>query len=451
MSDPKPRIDCHLETLEALLALAKAKGADACDAVLIEGRSLSVSWRLGKSEGVQRAEGQEAGLRVVMGKRQALASSTDLSRPALDELATRVLAMAKSVPEDPYCGLAEPELLARAVPELELFEDAALSPEELMAAAAEAEDAARGVAGVTNSEGAEAGHGFALAALSSSAGFAAGYASSSVSIACSVLAGQGTAMERDYDYATACFRADLRAPAVVGRSAGERAVRRLGPRKVRSAKVPVVYDPRVSNGLLRHFAVAVNGAAVARGTSFLKEKLEQPVFAPKVSIIDEPLRRRGLRSRPFDGEGLATRRRALIEDGRLTGFLLDCRSARQLGLKPAGNASRGAASPPEPSASNLYLEAGAASPEELIADIRQGFYVTELIGMGVNRVTGDYSRGAAGLWIENGALAYPVSEVTVAGNLTEMFRNLTPANDLEFRYGVDAPTVRIEGMTVAGN
>lgn len=450
MSDPKARIDAHLEALEELIALARKKGAQACDAVLLEGHSLSCAWRLGRQEGVERAEAAEAGLRVVMGKRQAIASSTDLSKAALEELADRVVAMAKDVPEDPFCGLAEPECLAREVPELELCDAAEPSPEELGALAAQAEDAARSVPGVTNSEGAEAACGFGIAALASSAGFAHGYASSSFSLSASVLAGQGTAMERDYDYSAASFRADLDAPAEVGRRAGERAVKRLKPRKARSAKVPVVYEPRVANGLLRHFAGAINGAAVARGTSFLKDKLDTSVFAKGVVVVDDPLRKRGLRSRPFDGEGVATRRRILVDGGRLTGWLLDCRSARQLGLATTGNAARGAASLPTPSASNLYMEPGSLSPARLMADIAEGFYVTELIGMGVNGITGDYSRGAAGFWIERGQIVYPVSEVTVAGNLKEMFLHLTPANDLVFRYGVDSPTVRIEGMTVAG-
>ncbi len=450
MLEPERSLARHLETLSALLAKAKALGAEAADAVLVEGRSLAVAWRLGRSEGIERAEAAEAGLRVVIGKRQALASSTDLSPGALDELAERAVAMANSVPEDPFCGLAEPDELARAIPSLELCDAAEPLPEALFETAREAEEAALAVAGVTNSEGASAAYGLGVAALATTTGFNAGYAISSVSVSASVIAGEGAGMERDYEHAAACFRADLESAAAVGRRAGERAVARLKPRKARSAKVPVVYDPRVANGLLRHFAGAINGAAIARGTSFLKDRLGEPVFAPGIAVIDDPLRARGLASRPFDGEGVATRRRTLIDDGRLTGWLLDCRSARQLGLKPTGNAGRGAASLPQPASSNLYLAPGRLSPAELMADLREGFYVTELIGMGVNGITGDYSRGAAGFWIENGSCAYPVSEVTVAGNLKEMFARLTPADDLVFRYGINAPTLRIEGMTVAG-
>jgi PmbA protein len=265
-----------------------------------------------------------------------------------------------------------------------------------------------------------------------------------------VIAGNDAGMERDYAHATAIHSGDLEPPRSVGQRAGERVVRRLGARKMPSARVSVVYDPEVAGGLLRHLAGAISGAAIARGTSFLKERLGQSVFASGISVIDDPHRTRGLASKPFDGEGVANRRRALIERGVLTTWLLDSRSARQLRLTTTGHAARGTSSPPSPSATNLYFEPGPVSPTELIADIRSGFYVTELIGMGVNLITGDYSRGAAGFWIENGAITHPVSEVTIAGHLAEMFRNLSVADDLVFRYGTDAPTVRIDGMTVAG-
>ncbi|MFQ5959252.1 MAG: TldD/PmbA family protein, partial [Alphaproteobacteria bacterium] len=287
-------------------------------------------------------------------------------------------------------------------------------------------------------------------ALVTSAGFAAAYDASQHGVSVSVVAGEGTAMERDYDYAVARFAADLADAKAVGTSAGERAVRRLGPRKAPSARVPVVYDPRVARGLLSHLASAISGPAIARGTSFLKDRLNKPVFAPGITVSDDPLRPRGLRSKPFDGEGVATRARDVVSGGVLTTWLLDGRSARQLGLATTGHASRGTSSPPSPSPTNLYLAPGKQSPDALIAEIEQGLYVTELIGMGINGITGDYSRGAAGFWIENGALAHPVSEVTVAGNLKDMFRAITPADDLVFRYGVDAPTVRVDGMTVAG-
>ncbi|MCF8470924.1 MAG: TldD/PmbA family protein, partial [Parvibaculum sp.] len=287
-------------------------------------------------------------------------------------------------------------------------------------------------------------------ALATSAGFAGSYAGTAWSFSCSVLAGDGTTMERDYDFSSARHGSDLASATHIGRMAGEKAVRRLHPRKVKSQSVPIVFDPRVSGGVIGHFANAISGAAIARGTSFLKSELEKPVFASGISIIDDPHMIRGLRSKPFDGEGVKNSRLQLIEDGRLTTWLLDTASARQLGLTTTGRAARGTGGPPSPSTTNLYMEAGCLSVRDLLAGIKQGLYITEMIGMGINGVTGDYSRGASGFWIENGEIAYPVSEITVAGNLKDMFLNLTPADDLEFRYGTNAPTLRIEGMTVAG-
>jgi len=392
----------------------------------------------------------DLGLRVLIGRRQAMVSTTDFSDAAMDETVERALAMARAAPDDRYCGIADPGQIIRSVPDLDIFDAAEPAAEKLVEMAASAEDAARAVKGVTNSEGAEAGWSHARIALAASNGLARDYAMSSVSLSASVLAGDGTGMERDYDFSSAVHGADLRDPAEIGRGAGERAVRRLGARKMPTAQAPVVYDSRVSGGLVRHLIGAVNGAAIARGTSFLKDSMGEQIFADGIRVIDDPLRRRGLRSKPFDGEGIATRTKAVIEDGRLTTWLLDLASARQLGLETTGNAARGTGGPPSPAATNIYLEAGTQSPDALIADIDSGFYVTELIGMGVNGVTGDYSRGASGFWIENGKITFPVSEMTVAGNLKDMFRALTAADDLEFRYGADAPTVRIDGMTVAG-
>jgi PmbA protein len=312
------------------------------------------------------------------------------------------------------------------------------------------EDAARAVDGVTNSEGAQASWGYARLALVGSNGFAGSYASTNTALGVSVLAGTGTAMERDYELAHAVYAEDLDQPETVGRKAGERAVRRLGPRKVASARAPVVYDPRIAGGVVRHLAAGINGNAVARGTSFLKDRMGERIFPAAITIVDDPYRRRGLRSRPFDGEGVAGERRQVVAEGRLTTWILDLRTARQLGLESTGHATRAPSSPPSPTTSNLYLEPGRQTPPELIADIESGLYVTELLGFGVNMVTGDYSRGAGGFWIENGEIAYPVSELTIAGNLKDMFAHLTAADDLEFRYGVNAPTLRIDGMTVAG-
>ena len=440
------------ELLQALIHKARAAGADAADALLVDQASLSVAWRLGKPEKVERSESGDVGLRVFIGKRQAMVSSSDRGTEALEDLVARAVAMARIVPEDPFCGLAEPGQLARDMPALDVFDAAEPAPEVLVDWASRAEDSARAVPGVTNSEGAEAGWSSSRVVLAASNGFTHSYRMSRSQISVSVLAGDAAqGMERDYDYAQAVYFSDLRQPEDVGHSAGHRTVRRLGARKARTARVPVVLDPRVSAGVIGHLAGAINGASIARGTSFLKDRLGQPVLPRGLNVIDDPHRPRGLRSKPCDGEGVANRRRFIVEDGVLTTWILDLRSARQLSLQTTGHASRGTSAPPSPSATNLWLEPGQVTVAEMISDIPQGFYVTELFGMGVNGVTGDYSRGAAGFWIDGGEIAYPVNEVTVAGNLKDMLLNLTPANDLVFRYGVDAPTLRIDGMTIAGS
>ena len=442
--------DDALDLLDGLIAKAKAAGADAADALLAHSVALSHAQRLGELERLEREESQDLGLRVFVGRRQAIVSSSDNSPAALDELVDRALAMARSVPEDPHCGLADSAQLAKAPPQLDICDDIEPAAETLIERATACEDAARAVSGITNSEGAEAGWSLSRIALAASNGFAGGYAVSRHSLGVSVLAGEGLDMERDYEFSTQVYGADLEDPAGVGRKAAERTLRRLGARKAATGRVPVVFDPRVSGGLVGHLAGAINGVAVARGTSFLKDKLGERIFAPGITIVDDPHRPRGLRSKPFDGEGVANGRLDIVADGQLTTWILDLASARQLGLKTVGRAARGTSSPPGPATTNLYMEPGPLSPAELMADIKEGFYVTEMMGMGVNGVTGDYSRGAAGFWIENGELAYPVSEMTVAGNLKDMFPEVTPAKDLEFRYGTNAPTLRVEGMTVAG-
>ncbi len=439
-----------LSLLDDLIARAKKRGADAADAVLAEGVSLSHAQRLGKVEKLERAEGYDLGLRVLIGKQKAIVSSNDRSAAALDELVDRALAMAKTVPEDPFCGLAEPAALARNWPTLDLEDPLEPAPELLIARARAAEAAARDVAGVTNSEGAEASWSRARVSLAASNGFAGSYAGTNHGVSVAVLAGTGTGMERDYDFSSAVWAADLADPKMIGTSAGTRAVKRLNARKVATCQVPVIFDPRVAGGLLRHLVGAISGPAIARGTSFLKDKLGQRIFPAGFTIVDDPHKKRGLRSKPFDGEGVRNMRRAIVADGVIETWLLDLRSARQLKLTSTGHASRGTSGPPAPSPTNLYLEPGAVTAQELIGDVVKGFYVTELMGMGVNGITGDYSRGAAGFWIENGELAYPVSEVTIAGNLKEMFLHLTPANDLVFKTGIDAPTTRVDGMTLAG-
>lgn len=439
----------YISMLDALLVAASRAGADAADALLVEQQQLSVRQRLGRLEEVTRAENFEIGLRVFVGQAQAIVSTSDRAAAGFTALAERAVAMARVVPPDPHAGLAETERAA-PFPDLALEDFAEPAPEALAARAAAAEEAARAIAGVTNTEDAEASWSRTRTALATTGGFAGSHVRTSHAHYVTALAGQGTAMQRDYDYSSAVHASDLVDPARIGRNAGERAVARLNPARLPSGRMPVVYDPRVAGSLLGHFASAVNGAAVARGTSFLKERMGQRLFAPAVAIHDDPLRPRGLRSRPFDAEGVAGSRRALVEGGVLQGWILDSRSARQLGLASTGHASRGVSGPPSPSPSNLWLAAGPLDPAALMADIGLGFYVTELIGMGVNPVTGDYSRGAAGFAIREGRLAEPVAGITIAGNLVEMFAQLAAASDLEFRRGTDAPTVRIEAMTIAG-
>lgn len=443
--------DDRLNLLEDLIKKASAAGADAADAIFVEGVSLSLACRLGETEHLQRSEGADLGLRVFIGNRQAIVSSSDVSADVLDELVSRAVAMAASVPEDPYCGIADPDqVMADSAVDLDMSEPGEPTADTLKDSALEAEDAARAVQGITNSEGAEASWSRSAVALAASNGFRGTRHGTRSGLSVSVLAGEGITMERDYDYASAVFSTDLPAPSELGRRAGEQAVARLNPRKAGSAQVPVIYTPRVSGSILGHLSSAINGAAVARGTSFLKDRMGERIFPTAITIVDDPLRPRGLRSKPFDGEGLPTTRRNMIDQGELKSWILNLRSARQLGLAPSAHASRGTSSPPGAGVANFYLEAGDVSPAELMADISEGLLITEMIGHGINYVTGDYSRGATGFWIENGEVAYPVSEITIAGNLSDMFAHVTAANDLQFRYGTDAPSLRIDGMTIAG-
>jgi PmbA protein len=438
------------ERAERLVKAALARGADAADAVAVRGMSLSIEVRDGAVEESERAEGDDLGLRVLVGKRQAVVSTNDMAADGSAALAERALAMARAAPEDKYAGLADASLLAHDFPDLDLIDPDLTSVAELEKMARAAEQAGLAVKGVAKSGGASASAGIGGMVLVTSTGFSGAYLGSSHGLSMTAIAGTGTGMERDYDYSSVRHASDLETPEKIGRTAGERAVERVNPRKVTTRKVPVVFDPRVAGTLVSHLASAVNGASVARKTSFLRDKMGAKLFADGIRIIDDPLRKRGLRSHPFDGEGVAGKKLALIDDGVLRSWILDCATARELGLTTTGHANRGVSSTPSPGASNLHLEPGKHSPEELIADIKDGFYVTDLIGMGVNMVTGDYSRGASGFWIENGQRTYAVSEVTIAGHLFDIFRNLTPASDLEFRYGINAPTVRLEGLTVAG-
>ncbi|WP_242139437.1 metallopeptidase TldD-related protein [Sphingomonas sp. TREG-RG-20F-R18-01] len=437
----------------AIVARATAAGADAADAVYAADMSLDISVRLGALEDVGRSESADLGLRVFVGKRSASVSTSDLSDDSIAALVERAVAMAREAPEDAWAGLAPQERLMRGAPPLlDLDDGGGASPESLRAVALAAEDAARAVPGVTNSEGGSASASRSIWALATSRGFAAAYAATGYGLSASVLAGAtegGGEMVRDYAYSSARHRHALEAPEAIGTKAGERAVARVNPGRLASGPMSVVYDPRVGSSLLGHLMGAISGSAITRKTSFLLDALGTQVFSAGVTVLDDPHRPHGLRSRPFDGEGLPVSPSAIIEHGMLEAWLLDSASARQLGLEPTGHASRGVGGSPGVSPSNVHMVAGKVPVSTLIADIANGVFVTELIGMGVNGVTGDYSRGAAGFRIVDGQIAGPVAEFTIAGNLRDMYRNLTPANDLEFRYGTNVPTLRVEGMTVA--
>lgn len=435
---------------QRLVEAAKKAGADAADAVAVRGVSQGVEIRDGRVEESERSEGDDVGLRVLVGKRQAVVSTNDISGNNVATLAARAVAMAKVAPEDAFVGLADPALLAKDFPNLDLLDRNVPSLDVLERRAHDAEEAALAVKGVTKSSGASASSGIGGMVLVTSTGFHGAYLRSSQGISMTAIAGGGTGMERDYDFTSAIHGADLSSPRDIGQSAGERAVARVNPRKVATCKAPVVFDPRVAGSLIGHLIGAANGASVARKTSFLKDKLGQQLFDGSIRIIDDPLRVRGLRSQTFDAEGVTVKRRAIVDEGVLTTWLLDCATARELGMATTGHAHRGVSSSPSPGAYNLHLEPGDATPEELMSDIKEGFYITDLIGSGVNGVTGDYSRGASGFWIENGKLTYAVSEVTIAGHLFDIFKSMRPANDLVFKYGVNSPTVRIEGLTIAG-
>lgn len=434
-----------------LVDRARRAGADAADAVFLANASQAIQVRLGQLEEAERSESEHIALRVFCGKRNASIGSSDLSSAALDELAERAVAMARAAPEDAFAGLAPAEMLAQGpFPDLGLADEGEPGPALLREDAEAAEAAARAIPGVTNSEGATAGTTRSVFALATSHGFADGYASSSHSVSAVVVGGEGNAKQRDYAWRQTRFRDDLPAPAEIGELAGTRAVAKVDPARLRSGPMPIILSPRVGGTMVGHLLGAITGNAIARRSSFLLDKRDEQIFAPGFAILDNPHMVRGLRSRPFDGEGLATGPRAIIEDGYLTGWLMDSAAARQLDSAPTGHASRGGGGSPSVSAGNVHVAAGEDSPEALMADIADGVYVTELFGQGVNGVTGDYSRGASGFRIVNGEIAGPVAEFTVAGNLLKMFANLRAANDLEWFRPINVPTMRIDGMTVAG-
>ena len=442
--------DAARDQAVALVEQARRSGADAADAVYVGERSSSVTVRLGELEDVNRSEGEEIGLRLFVGDKSASVASSDLSQDALSALVERGLAMAREAPEDPYAGLAPDELLLRDEPlDLDLDDGGDPPAASLRAIAAEAESAARGVSGVTNSNGGSASASSSTLAIATSNGFAAAKRASGYSCSASVVAGSGAGMQRDYGWHSARYLDDLEPSDEIGLRAGHRAVARLDPVRVAPGAMPVLFDARVATSLLGHLVGAINGAAIARKASFLIEAMGTRIFAPGVTISDDPLRPRGLRSRAFDGEGLPVKPMDIVAEGVLTGWLAESASARQLGIAPTGHAVRGVSGSPGAGPSNLHVQPGVRSREEMIADIGQGILVTELIGQGVNGVTGDYSRGAAGFFISNGELGPAVAEITIASNLKQMFAMLEPASDLRFRRGIDSPTLLVPEMTVA--
>ena len=435
---------------ESIVERGIAAGATAADALYAGERSSSVQVRLGELEGVSRSEGEEIGLRLFLGQRSATAASSDLSEDALGQLVDRCLAMAREAPEDEYAGLAPPGLLHRGdPPPLDAFDRSEPDPAELRERALAAENAARAVKGVTNSSGAGASASGSTIALATSGGFSGAYQVTGHGCSASVLAGEAATMQRDYAWHSARHLSDLEGADAIGRRAGERAVSRLDPKRPRPGRYPVLFDPRVSSSLLGHLTGAITGSSIARKTSFLQDRLGARVFGKGITIVDDPLRKRGLRSRPFDGEGLAVSRQEIVADGVLRTWIAESASARQLGIAPTGHAARGVGGAPGATASNLYLEAGSRSRAELLAAFPEAVLVIELIGQGVNGVTGDYSRGAVGFMVRGGEIAEPVAEITIASNLVEMFATLEPGSDLEFRHGVDAPTILVPEMTVA--
>lgn len=439
------------DLIEQLLDAARSAGADAADAIVARGSSHSVSVRLGAVEAIERSEEHDIGLRVFVDGRNASISSSQLDSERIAGLAERAVAMARLAPPDPYAGLADPALLASSIPALDMMDPLTPDSETLKAIALEAEEAARSTPGISNSEGADASHGVTDFLMATSSGFSAGYCRSGHSFSVMVIAEKDGAMERDYDYSSAVFAEDLKSPAAVGKRAAERTLARLGATQPPTGRFPVIYDARVSRSIAGTIAGAVNGAAIARGTSFLKDSMGQAIAASGITLIDDPLRPRGAGSSPFDGEGLPRQQRVLVENGVLKGWLLDCATARQLGLAPTGNASRGIGGPPSPGTTNWIMQPGSISRDDLIAGVDRGLLVTEMIGSSVSLVTGDYSRGASGFWIEGGRLTHPVTEATIAGNLKDMLQQITAADDLDLSHATAAPSLRIDGMTIAGS
>ncbi|CAI3923440.1 TldD/PmbA family protein [Commensalibacter papalotli (ex Botero et al. 2024)] len=442
----------HQKFIKDLIHQAKKAGATEADAVMLASTSVGVQVRNGQPEELERSETKTVGLRVFIDKRSATISTTDLQKDNIEKLVEQAISMAKILPEDPFSGLPEPSDKPCIDPRtLDLLDASERSTQEMLEQAKRAEAAALAVKGVTNSMGGSCGYGKTEMILANSNDFFGTYARTSHSLSACVLAGTGTDMQRDYDYHSTVHLKDLEDAEQIGRSAGEKAVAKLNPTKPKTGILPVIFDPRVANSIIGHLASALNGYAIARGTSFLKNDMGNLIFPEGITIIDQPYQVKGLASRPFDVEGLYPEELKLVDQGKIANWLLDNRTANQLGLKSNGHATRGPSSPPSPTTTNLYVMAGQQTPTELMADIKEGLYITEMIGSSVNMLTGDYSRGASGFMIRNGQIAEPIMEFTLASTLKEMFSQLHVANDLKFRYSTNSPTLRIDAMSVAGN
>ena len=458
MTNPLPKSDpitaqALFPTLDALIKAAKDAGAESADAVATHGRSLGIAVRDNALEDIESTEGRDIGLRVIIGRRQACVSSSDLSSSSIKALAERAVAMAKLAPEDPYCGLPDASLLSApgGADALDVWDDTEMNPVLLKSRAHELEAAALSIDGVAQAEGANASWSTSAFSYATSHGFRDGWRASRHGLSVSAIAERDGAMERDYDYENTRYFKSLPDPEKIGRHAGTRAVARLGGRQIPSAALPIIFDERVAGSLLSTLLGAISGPAITRGVSFLKDELGKAIFAPHVQILEDPLLPRGDGSRPWDGEALNVQKRHIVEDGVLRTWLLNMSSARQLGLPPTGHGTRGIGSPPGVSATNTWIAAGEKSPDQLMAEIGEGFLISEMFGPSLNSNTGDYSVGVSGFKIENGARAFPVSEVTIAGNLKNMYKNMVPANDLKIDSPTNAPSLLCEGLTLAGS
>jgi len=439
----------YADILQDLIKKSCEKGATSADAMYVEDEGISITIHDKKLENLERHDGHDLGLRIIVDGKQAIGSTSDLSKESLDTLVDQTISMARHLPADPYCGLANPDQLVKDMPNIDSFDKTELQAEDLIDMAIECEAGALSVDGVSTTEEIQASWSRTKSVLASSNGFFGEKKSSSTGIVAVSIAGKLPDMQTDYDYDSSIYVEDLKSPSLVGKISGERAVRRLNPRKIETGRFPIILDPRIGSSLLGNFAQAINGISVARGTSFLKSSLGKKVFNNSITIIDNPLLLRGKRSRAFDAEGLPTKMREVVKDGVLTTWIMNLSAARQMNTTSTGSAVRAPGSSSVPSVSNFYMQPGSISPKDLIKSIKKGFFVTEVMGNGINAITGDYSMGASGFWIENGEIVYPISEASIAGNLKDMFLNLTACTDLTFHNGIDVPTLLIEGMTTA--